>query len=212
MPWAWGVKVMLGNEKSREIDWERRESAMIKEISFQIIEEIKDRCKSLDDATLVQIIEKIKGAKSIFFQGLGRSKLSFCFFAMRLMHLGYSVHMVGDVTTPAITEGDLLFVISGSGETLSTLNMAKKAKSVGAEVILVTMVEKSSIADVADVKLVIDCPSAKHDTSHTASIQPMGSLFEQSVVLALDGGIISYLMHERNMDLQAPFVLHANLE
>ena len=111
--------------------------------------------------------------------------------------------MVGDVTTPAITEGDLLFVISGSGETLSTLNMAKKAKSVGAEVILVTMVEKSSIADVADVKLVIDCPSAKHDTSHTASIQPMGSLFEQSVVLALDGGIISYLMHERNMDLQA---------
>ena len=175
---------------------------MIKEISYQIIGEIKDRCKSLDDATLIKIIEKIKGAKSIFFQGLGRSKLSFCFFAMRLMHLGYSVHMVGD----------LLFVISGSGETLSTLNMAKKAKSVGAEVILVTMVEKSSIADVADVKLVIDCPSAKHDTSHTASIQPMGSLFEQSVVLALDGGIISYLMHERNMDLQAPFVLHANLE
>ena len=54
--------------------------------------------------------------------------------------------------------------------------------------------------------------SYTHLTSHTASIQPMGSLFEQSVVLALDGGIISYLMHERNMDLQAPFVLHANLE
>ena len=63
---------------------------MIKEISYQIIGEIKDRCKSLDDATLIKIIEKIKGAKSIFFQGLGRSKLSFCFFAMRLMHLGYS--------------------------------------------------------------------------------------------------------------------------
>ena len=42
---------------------------MIKEISYQIIGEIKDRCKSLDDATLIKIIEKIKGAKSIFSRG-----------------------------------------------------------------------------------------------------------------------------------------------
>ena len=185
---------------------------MIKEISCQIIEEIKDRMQSLDDQVLVDIVGMVKEAKSIFFQGLGRSKIAFCYFAMRLMHLGYSVHMVGDVTTPAIGEGDVLFVISGSGETQTTLNMAKKAKSVGAKVILVTMVQESSIANVCDLKFVIDCPSAKHDTSVTPSIQPMGSLFEQSVVIALDGGIIPYLMNEKGMDLQAPFVLHANLE
>ena len=32
---------------------------MIKEISYQIIGEIKDRCKSLDDATLIKIIEDV---------------------------------------------------------------------------------------------------------------------------------------------------------
>lgn len=185
---------------------------MIKEISCDIIAEIQDRMRSLDESVLQQIVAEVKQADRIFFQGLGRSKIAFCYFAMRLMHLGYKVHIVGDVTTPAIREGDLLFVISGSGETKTTLGMAQKAKSVGARVVLATMVEHSSIADVADVKLWIDCPSAKHDTSHTASIQPMGSLFEQSVTLALDGGVISYLMRERGMDVNAPFVLHANLE
>jgi len=185
---------------------------MIKEIAFEILGEIKDRARTFDDDKLRKIVQMIEGAGRIFFHGLGRSKIMFSFFAMRLMHLGFKVHMVGDVTTPAIQKGDLLFVISGSGETLTTLTIAKKAKSVGADVILFTMVEKSSIADVADLSLVIDCPSAKHDTSGVASIQPMGSLFEQSVLMALDGGIIPYMMAERSMDVNAPFVLHANLE
>ena len=36
--------------------------------------------------------------------------------AMRLMHVGFEAHVVGEATTPSIAEGDRLMVFSGSGE------------------------------------------------------------------------------------------------
>ncbi|MFN8450573.1 MAG: hypothetical protein U0521_18795 [Anaerolineae bacterium] len=35
--------------------------------------------------------------------------------AMRLMHLGFDTHVVGDVTTPPLGAGDLLIVSAGPG-------------------------------------------------------------------------------------------------
>ena len=37
--------------------------------------------------------------------------------AMRLMHLGLTVHVVGETTAPAIRSNDLLLAASGSGTT-----------------------------------------------------------------------------------------------
>jgi 6-phospho-3-hexuloisomerase len=48
--------------------------------------------------------------------------------AMRFMHLGYTVFIVGETNTPAILEGDLLLVASGSGTTSSVVSSAEKAK------------------------------------------------------------------------------------
>jgi 6-phospho-3-hexuloisomerase len=50
-------------------------------------------------------------------------------FAMRLMHIGFQVHVAGDVTTPAIRGGNLLIIGSGSGETSGLVSMAAKARS-----------------------------------------------------------------------------------
>ncbi len=88
---------------------------MIKELSEQICDELMACAKTFDDDAMVQIAEKIDKANNIFCVGLGRSRLSIMGFAMRLMHMGYSVHLVGDVTTPAIQKGDVLIVGSGSG-------------------------------------------------------------------------------------------------
>jgi 6-phospho-3-hexuloisomerase len=44
------------------------------------------------------------------------------------MHLGYTVFIVGETNTPAILEGDLLLVASGSGTTSSVVSSAEKAK------------------------------------------------------------------------------------
>ena len=48
---------------------------------------------------------------------------------MRLMHLGYQVYFCGETVTPAIAGDDLLIVLSGSGETSSTLEAARTAKA-----------------------------------------------------------------------------------
>jgi len=63
-------------------------------------------------------------------------------FAMRLMHLGFTVYAVGDVTTPAISAEDCLVAISGSGETKTVTLAAETSASVGATVIAITATHK----------------------------------------------------------------------
>ena len=50
----------------------------------------------------------IRKDRRIFVAGEGRSGFSAKGFAMRLMHLGYTVYVVGETITPALREGDLL--------------------------------------------------------------------------------------------------------
>lgn len=54
---------------------------------------------------------------------------------MRLMHLGLTVHIVGETTTPAIGPGDVLLVASGSGTTGGIIRGADSALGAGATVV-----------------------------------------------------------------------------
>jgi 6-phospho-3-hexuloisomerase len=54
--------------------------------------------------------------------------------AMKLMHLGHTVHVAGDTTTPATATGDLLLVASGSGTTPGVVKAAETATRAGAHV------------------------------------------------------------------------------
>lgn len=186
---------------------------MIKELAVEICDELRGRALDFDDGALVEIAEKIDKANNIFCVGLGRSRLSIMAFAMRLMHMGYSVHMVGDVTTPAIKKGDLLIVGSGSGETGSLLGMTKKCVDLGVEICLFTRKPESTVGKRAAVKLVIDAPTQSDPSqkSKVTTIQPMGSLFEQSCLIAYDS-IIVYLMRKKGTNGMVMHQLHANLE
>ncbi len=72
---------------------------------------------SVDSDDLDQLKQMLLDAERIFIVGKGRSGLQMNGFAMRLMHLGLPVHVVGSVTTPNITANDLLLIGSGSGRT-----------------------------------------------------------------------------------------------
>ena len=84
-----------------------------------------------------------------FVAGAGRSKLVSSFLAMRLVHCGYQVNMVGEIVTPALQEGDLYIVISGSGGTKTLLPTLETAKSKGAKIAIVSMKSSSAMADLA---------------------------------------------------------------
>jgi 6-phospho-3-hexuloisomerase len=151
-------------------------------------------------------------AKKIFVCGAGRSGLAAKAFAMRLMHFGLDAHVIGETTTPDYGPGDLLVVCSGSGETGSLLSIADKAKRIGGKIALVTIVPGSTIGRAADCCVQIPAPSPKASAGAVvASIQPMGSLFEQALLLFLDSAVLR-LMELQKKDSVNMFKRHANLE
>jgi 6-phospho-3-hexuloisomerase len=106
----------------------------------------------------------------------------------------------------------LLLICSGSGETQSLVSMANKAKSLGVKLALITINPASTIGTLADIIVRIPAPSPKAAANNDfVSIQPMGNLFEQSLLLFLDMTVM-LLMERKGMTSDEMFKRHANLE
>jgi 6-phospho-3-hexuloisomerase len=116
-----------------------------------------------------------------FCSGQGRSGLVAQMAAMRLMHVGFDAHAVGEPTAPSIGKGDGLIMISGSGETPVTLHLARLALGFGARMLAVTTRSDSTLAGLAEVA--IEVP-----TEGTGQFG--GSLFEQSALLLIDAMVL----------------------
>lgn len=159
---------------------------------------------------LDRLADLVEGADRVFVLGAGRSGLALRMTAMRLMHLGLEVHVVGDTTTPAITAGDMLLAASGSGTTESIVRAAQRASDVGARVGAITTAEVSPLTDNADV--IVRVPAAqKLDRSAEASAQYAGGLFEQ-VVVVIGDGLFHALWKRRGSSADELWPRHANLE
>jgi len=169
-----------------------------------IIEEVKSSLSLINEEKVREFIEIIKEAKRIFVLGQGRSGFIAKCFAMRLMHLGFSVYVVGETITPGIEKGELLIVCSSSGEKHLAKEFAKLAKEKEAIVCALTSQKTSSLSRIAD--LVIQIPIDKFNTK-----QPLGSLFEQSLFFYLEGVILS-LIEEMEITKGEMKNKHTNLE
>ena len=183
------------------------------ELARTAISELETTLFGVSGERAAALIQEIENADRIFVAGAGRSGLMARAFCMRLMHLGLKCYVAGETVTPAFAQGDLLLVASGSGATESLVVMAQKAKQhIHGRLALVTMDGNSPIARLADVTLVIPAPSPKVEWELAPnSIQPMGSLFEQSLLLVLDL-LILLLMQQNGSAPSAMFDRHANLE
>ena len=155
------------------------------ELSRVIAEEIAVAVGSVADASITTALTAIERAPRIFVFGEGRSGLALRMGAMRLVHLGKTVHIVGDATTPAIGPGDLLIAASGSGGTAVTVLIAEQARRAGATVLAITANQHGRLAECAEMMLLINTP-AKGSTEVGSSRQPGGTLFEQSMLVLLD--------------------------
>ncbi len=174
-----------------------------------ILNKINSVLQATDDGLVQKIVSEVDGAQRIFITGAGRSGLVSRFFAMRLMHSGYKVYMVGEIVTPSIQAGDLFIVISGSGGTETLLPLVRKAKSMGARVAVVSMKSKSPMAEIAD--LVCAIGSGNEQSFGLVHGMPMGTVFELSTLVFLEA-IISYIIHEKGLTEEGMRALHANLE
>ncbi|WP_297520313.1 6-phospho-3-hexuloisomerase [uncultured Clostridium sp.] len=177
----------------------------------KIVQELSKSIELISNVEAENLANQILKSKKIFIYGAGRSGLMGKSFVMRMMHMGIDAYVVGETTTPNFEKEDLLIIGSGSGETKALIPIAQKAKILGGTVAAVTLSPDSTIGLLADI--IVKLPGAAKDQSNGEykTIQPMGSLFEQTMLLFYDA-IILTIMEKRGLDSNKMYGKHANLE
>ena len=172
--------------------------------------EIEATVRGVKPRQVIELAAQLRAAPRVFVAGAGRSGLALRMAAMRLMHLGLAVHVAGDATTPAIAEGDLLLVASGSGTTAGVVQNVRTAQRVGARIAAITTDPSSPIGTAAHV--LVEVPAAGK-TDHGSSItrQYSGSLFEQALFLITEI-VFHTLWSADDATAQQLWQRHANLE
>ncbi len=182
-------------------------------LSERVLAEVTACVRQVSAESLTQAEMLMEAAPRIFAAGAGRSGLCMRALSMRLMHLGKDVYVAGDTLTPSIAADDLLILCSGSGRTAGLLTMARQARRQYAKILLFTTDAHSPLAELADYHVVIPAPSlrASEEMRSPLSVQPLGTLFEQSLLIVCDS-IILGMMQRLGVDAAQMLERHANLE
>jgi 6-phospho-3-hexuloisomerase len=190
----------------------------------ELIKSISAALRGLDrgevETLLESLIDTRTRGKKVLVVGAGRSGLVGKAFAMRLMHLGFQVYVLGETINPNVGDDDMVIVISGSGKTTVPLAAAQMARSLNAKVVAITSQEESPLAQTAG--LVVDIPGrediAAEDEYHIRqlkgqheSLAPMGTMFEDTTMIFLDS-IIAELMNRLGLSVDAMRERHATIE
>jgi 6-phospho-3-hexuloisomerase len=177
----------------------------------RVLAEASGVMAQLDDAAFERFAEAIAGARRIALHGLGREGLQMKGLAMRLFHLGFDAHVVGDMTTPPMGAGDLLLVSAGPGDFASISALLEIARRAGAQTAVVTAQPGSATAKGADHVLHIPAQTMATDQGGRTSLLPMGSLFEVSQMLVFE--LLALRLREiKGESAETMRARHTNLE
>ena len=176
-----------------------------------ILREIANALRHVDPAQVDALVDALLAADKVFVVGVGRVMNSLQAFAKRLNHLGVRAWCVGDINEPAITEGDLLLVGSGSGESVVPVAIAQVARQHGAKIAHIGSNPQSSLAPLSAVFVRIPVNTRLGLDGEIQSNQIMTSLFEQSLYVL--GDAVALMIAGRcSLDADEFWRFHANLE
>jgi 6-phospho-3-hexuloisomerase len=160
--------------------------------SRYIGERVTEAIARIDPASIVRAVEILTQAPQIFVYGAGRSGIIGRAFAMRLVQAGLRAYVIGESVTPIVRRGDAVFIVSGQGESYSSIQTANIVRREGAELVVLTGRPSSKLAHTATLLLVIEFP----DDPERAGFAPLGTLFE-SASLRLTDALIAELLRAR---------------
>jgi 6-phospho-3-hexuloisomerase len=176
-----------------------------------VLHEISRVLEKVERDQIEALTVRLAEATRVFVAGEGRSGLMGKAFAMRLMHLGLTVHVLGETTTPSVGEGDTVVAISGSGTTHGTVRAAQTAAGVGALVHAVTTDPGSPLGGVAAAALVLPAATKYRRADEAPTVQPLSSLFDQVTHIVLD--VVCLELAARNqVDNETARGTHSNTE
>ncbi len=185
-----------------------KEKEMFRQSLDYIQHKIKDILDEVTKKDIDKIIASFFEANRIFVYGAGRSGLVSKAFAIRLVHLGFQTFVIGETIGAPVKKGDLVFIVTGTGETIPAVMTAEIARNIGAKLVVVTEEKNSRITKFADIAIVL---SAKCKDEERKQLAPLGTLFEASAWILLDS-IISELMKSKGETEVSMRSRHATLQ
>jgi 6-phospho-3-hexuloisomerase len=153
---------------------------------------VTDALDQIDPAAIRRVVELLARAPATFVYGAGRSGIIGRAFAMRLVQIGITAYVIGESVTPIVRKGDAVVILSGRGESYSSIQTANIVRREGAELVVVTGRAASKLAHIATVLIPIDFPP----DGDGPRLAPLGTLFE-SASLRLTDALIAELMAVR---------------
>ena len=182
-----------------------------RDVLLAMVSELRHVLLAITEDATVQVIDRITGAGRIFTYGVGREGLVLRSFCMRLFHLGLDAHVVGDMTTPHLGPGDLLVTSAGPGHFSTVAALMGIVRAAGGKVLMFTANPAGDLSVKADDVVVIPGQTMAAGAGERASVQPMGSLYEQAMWMYLDYVTLRLAQH-RGISFANMSHRHTNLE
>lgn len=204
-----------------EVSNEQRLNGKERQILFQsmdvILQNLQDNMDHLSKTKhfehtrkfIEMVYDGLMNKRKFFLLASGRSAFILQCFATRLVHLGADVFMVTNLgSIPALSNSDILIVLSGSGTTSIVVSLLKNyvntAKPYG--IISITSHPETIIGRVGDITIKLKGRTKRdkidlHDD--TAILTPEGTMFEIAAFVYLDAIIaeLAIKMGKTNADM-----------
>lgn len=182
------------------------------ELGDKILDEYKKVFHRIDEKDIDEFISYIKSFKRMFFIGVGREGMMVRAFSMRMMHMGNEAHWIWDDTTPAIGEGDVLIASMGGGTIGHIKYVCEQAKEAGAAVCVITGSPSKLPEGLADYVLFIPGQVYRGIDDVVPSVQPMGNLFEQCMLIIFDMICMKMVEEDDDITYEKMEARHRNVE
>ena len=179
------------------------DEASLKLAGKDLLDRIEAVMDKVDWASFVELARMLPRVRRTFVTGAGRSGLVARSFGMRLMHAGLTAYIPGETITPGAGKGDLMVAISCTGQTGYTDYLVRRARALGAEVVVITADADSPLA--MDADKVVSIPATAEDIVVRAAV------FEHATSLCLDA-VFNVLADRLKVDIREFQERHANLE
>jgi 6-phospho-3-hexuloisomerase len=137
-------------------------------------------------------VEILLKAPAVFAYGAGRSGIIVRAFAMRLTQAGLTAYVIGESVTPIVRKGDAVVILSGAGESFSSIQTANIVRREGADLIVLTAHPTSKLAHAATLLVTLRFP----EEEDRPRLAPLGTLFE-AAALAFTDALVVELMRVR---------------
>ena len=176
-------------------------------LADQVLDELRPGLAPDVLAQIPDLAKRLSNSRRIVCHGVGREGLMMKALTMRLYHLGLNAHLVGDMTTPPVGQGDVLFVSAGPGSFSTISALVQVAQDAGAEAICITAEPGGDVPQLANMTVHLPAQTMAADQGDQAtSILPMGSLFEALMFLFFELLVLDL----RDQLGVAPDVMRAN--